>query len=362
MNIGFFSPTINRVGGGELVALNMIHALKKKKHRIIIYSAEKIDNNHIKNFLGDQIRFDEEVTIGPKIFDPYSLQCIYPNLARSRLFRLKCDILIDTFSDAVFPWTDAIYFNQYPRVTKLPRDGLRGKFCAPYKLFLTNSAKHVESNKKKLLTCSRFMAEKIEKSTGLHVDVLYPPVSDFFKVGDSVFLKNNTVVSVFRISHGKRPETIPQIAKLSSGDFSFIIVGSCQTSDELSALKVLQDYIRKFEVDKKVKLLINVSREKQREVLQKAKVYLHPSLSNEAFGISVAEAMSAGCVPIAPDAGGLKEIVPDQLRYHSLEEAATLVDKAIEKWSPSQSEDSLKSVEKFSQSKFCENFIELMQL
>ena len=41
MRIGFFSPTINRVGGGEWVTLNMIDALKANKHKIVVYSAEK---------------------------------------------------------------------------------------------------------------------------------------------------------------------------------------------------------------------------------------------------------------------------------------------------------------------------------
>jgi alpha-1,2-mannosyltransferase len=362
MNIGFFSPTINDVGGGELVALNMIDVLKRKNHRIVICSAEKIDNNRIKNFIGHSIDFDEEVVIGPNMFHPYSLQDVYPNMIRSFLFHHKCDVVIDTFSNAVFPWTDVVYFNSYAKINKLPNYGLRGQIFAPYKFFLANSAKHADLHRIKLMTCSRFMAENIEKSIGLPVKVLYPPISDFFKVGNAVSSKEDLVISVFRLSSAKKPETLLEIAKLSAGNFPFIIVARCQSEDDLNTLKNVQARARKLGLGKKLKLLINVSREKQREMLQKAKVYVHPFVSHEAFGISVAEAMSAGCVPIVPDAGGLKELVSEQLRYNSIEEAAALIDKTIDCWSPSQSLNSIKSADKFSQAKFDENFINIMQL
>ncbi len=362
MNIGFFSPTINKVGGGELVALNMIYALKTRKHRVVVYSAEKINLRGIKNFFGYEIHFDEVVTIGPHIFDPYSLQCIYPNLLRTYLFRFKCDLLIDTFSDAFFPWTDAVYFNKDPRVTRLPANGMKGQFFAPYKSLLNCCSEHAVSKGKKLMTCSKFAASNIESSIGLPVNVLYPPVSPFFKVSNNLHSKENTVVTVIRIAQDKMPETIPQIAKLLSDDYSFIIVGNCHTSNELRTLRVLQAYIKKLGVSKKVKTLINISREEQRETLRKAKVYLHPFVPYEAFGISVAEAMSAGCIPVVPDVGGLKEIVPNQLRYTSLEEAAFLIEESINNWSKSKVLDSVKTASRFSQANFCEEFLRIMKL
>ena len=361
MNIGLFSPTLNRVGGGELITLNMIRALEVKNHRIIVYTAEKIDHSRIENFIGSSIHFDS-VTIGPKLFDPYSLQCLYPNLLRSYLFSLKCDILIDTFSDALLPWTDAVYFNKDPRISKLPKSGAKSQFFAPYKTLLRHSSNEGKAKQKKLMTCSKFAADRIKKSLGLPVNVLYPPISDFFKIKSAVSSKENIVATVIRISPDKHPETIPKIASLLSDEFSFIIVGSCRTPIEMQTLKSLQSSIQKLGVGKRVKLLLNISREKQREILQKAKVYLHPFVSYEAFGISVAEAMSAGCVPVAPDIGGLKEIVPNQLLYNSLEEASELTKDAVHNWSPYQTHQSVKSVDNFSQSKFCERFVDFMQL
>ena len=362
MKIGFFSPTINRVGGGEWVTLNMIHALKSKKHKILVYSADKINSAHIQEFFGHNLCFDNEVSFWPNIFDSYNLESIYPNLLKSFFFGIKCDLLIDTFSNALFPWADAVYFQGRPTALRLPK-GMKGSLFAPYKAFLTSSIKHIKPEEKILMACSKCSAKTAEALTELAVNVLYPPVSDFFKIEDTkAHPKNNIVATVIRVSNDKRPETIPQIAKLVSEDISFVIIGNCKLPQELPVLNRLQRYIQKLGVKEKVKVLLNISREKQRNILQSSRVYLHPFVLYEAFGISVIEAMSAGCIPIVPDVGGLREIVPKKLRYTSVEEAAYIVDKSIDNWSSRKAQDSVEIANKFSQTSFQNKFLKIMKL
>ena len=63
-------------------------------------------------------------------------------------------------------------------------------------------------------------------------------------------------------------------------------------------------------------------------VLAGAKAYLHAS--KETFGIAVAEAVAAGCVPVVPDNSAHAETVPfPELRYASEEEAAAKVSAAL---------------------------------
>jgi glycosyltransferase involved in cell wall biosynthesis len=360
MRVGFFSPTINRIGGGEWVTLNMIYALKNKKHKVIVYSAEKINHDHIKEFFGHDLKLDGEAIIPPNIFDPYDPENIYPNLLKSYVFRFKCDFLIDTFSNAVFPWANAVYFQGRPKVTQLPT-GVKGAAFVPYKAFLISSTRRFKAKDKVLMACSRHVAKTVEAVTGLTIKVLYPPISDFFKISDKAPQKSNTVVSVTRISNDKQPETIPKIAKLTRSYIKFIIIGSCRTPSELRVLKSLQRLIHELNLEEKVTLLINASREKQREILQKSKVYLHPFVSYEAFGISVVEAMSAGCMPIVPDVGGLKEIAPKHLRYKSMGEAAALIEEAFNAWSQSKARDMVKASNKFSQTNFCHDFLEIIK-
>ena len=360
MKIGFFSPTINKIGGGELVTLNMIRALKKKDHKVVIYSSNKINQSSIQNFLGEKINYYEEIIIGPNCLDPYSLENIYPNLLKSFIFKHKCDFLIDTFSDAVFPWSNAVYFQKNERAKRLPKN-MKGLFFIPYKAYLNNFKNQKRAENVTLMACSQFAARSIQRSSGQKVNVLYPPVSDFFKLKSGGNMKSDMVATVSRISSDKRPESIASIAKLSQRDLSFVIIGSCRSVNELTVLRKLKDDIRQLGIEKKVKLLINVSKEKQREILQKAKIYLHPHVPYEGFGISVVEAMSAGCVPIVPDTGGLKEIVPKRLRYSNVNEAAFLVEKTLDNWSSSQAIESKNSAEKFNQDRFCEEFISLMK-
>jgi glycosyltransferase involved in cell wall biosynthesis len=62
------------------------------------------------------------------------------------------------------------------------------------------------------------------------------------------------------------------------------------------------------------------------ELLGKAKVYVHCA-QNEHFGITIVEAMSAGCVPVVNDSGGPREIVSDDVgyRWNHIDEAVARV-------------------------------------
>jgi len=70
---------------------------------------------------------------------------------------------------------------------------------------------------------------------------------------------------------------------------------------------------------------------KVREILGSAKVYVHCA-QNEHFGITIVEAMAAGCVPVVNDSGGPPEIVSDDVgyRWNSIGEASTQVSTMIE--------------------------------
>jgi glycosyltransferase involved in cell wall biosynthesis len=51
-----------------------------------------------------------------------------------------------------------------------------------------------------------------------------------------------------------------------------------------------------------------------KDLLAKARIYVHCAL-NEHFGISIVEAMAAGCVPIVHNSGGAREIVTNSVGY-----------------------------------------------
>jgi glycosyltransferase involved in cell wall biosynthesis len=72
----------------------------------------------------------------------------------------------------------------------------------------------------------------------------------------------------------------------------------------------------------------------------------------EHFGISIVEAMSAGCLPVVPDSGGPREYVPPNLRYRRIEEAAQIIERNIKDWSFENSKEMIKISNGFTDKEF----------
>jgi alpha-1,2-mannosyltransferase len=358
MRIGFFSPAINRIGGGEWVTVNMINALKAKGHEIMIYSEEKIDTEGIFQFFGRRLLFDEEVHLWPYIFDPYDPKSIYDNILRSFIFKSKCDLLIDTFSNNLLPWNDAVYFQGSAFVSSIPQ-GRKSLFFLPFESLLRNFRNSSSYKDRIAMACSRFSARMIEDAVGHKIEVLYPPLSDFYKLNEvDDTCRSKTVITISRFAKEKRLELVANIAKMTSNDFRFIIAGACRCLDDLRSV---QKSIRDFHVEKKVELMPNISRARLRDIARESKVCLHTGV-DEPFGISILEAMASGCIPVVPNSGGPKEFVPRQLRYENVEEAAFLIESSMSDWSQQKAEDFIAVSDGFGEERFAEEFLRIMRL
>ena len=92
----------------------------------------------------------------------------------------------------------------------------------------------------------------------------------------------------------------------------------------------------------------------------RAKVYLHTTL-NEHFGISIAEAMAMGCIPIVHNSGGVTEYIPESYRYNTIQEAAHKIDFAINDWTPAKENEVAQIVEKFKENHFSDGFLNLFE-
>ena len=229
-----------------------------------------------------------------------------------------------------------VYFLPYRQYLRSLRDSLCGK------LILANS---------------KFTAQAIKEETGINAYVLYPLVAREISPEDRIFdgKRNNNVATVGRICHGKNLEIIPRIAKLTRSDITFTIVGLPESQEVMISLLRL---IKELNVSDKVKILTNVKREKLNEILLDSKVYLHSAV-NEHFGVSIVEAMALGCIPIVHDSGGPREFVSQDFRYKSIDEAAEMVEKAIEDWSPTKARRVSKYTEKFGEDNFSEKFMDI---
>ena len=356
MIIGVFSPTLYRIGGGELVAINMINALKHQGYEVIVSVNRKIEQTRITKFYGKEVVVDAQIIFPFHLFAPYDRYNLYTIALQSYILKLKCDILIDTYALHPFPWSDVTYFMGSRFLKKSSILGVRNSFFLPY-FRLLKSIKN--PNRNLFLPCSKYSAEILREtfpSKDIQIYVLYPPVrTKFFNPTESNFdnPRDNVSITVSRISREKRLDAIPHIAKLTDKNISFVIAGGCESGETLHSL--LKE-IKKLKVTDRVKVLTNISRDQLRTLLWKSKVYLH-TMKNELFGITIAEGMSSGCIPVVHDSGAPREFVPGHLRYRSIEEAARTIEKAISEWSPEYAEKTSRIANRFDENEFSERFM-----
>ncbi|MEM2292365.1 MAG: glycosyltransferase [Nitrososphaeria archaeon] len=364
LNVGIFSPTFSIFGGGELVAATIANTLAENNYNARLFTYGKIYQRELKKYFGKRLHPSIEVVVTPSFIRSNELLSFYQNIFRSYYFKSKCDIWIDVYSNCILPWTniDYIHFpllNHYffkPKFPYIKGRDIKAIGVLPYIIL----EKYIANNMEKLvLANSCYTAAEIEKFYGIKAKVLYPPVSSInFNIAYSARTqRKNIVVSISRFAYSKQLDKILYVALATPRDIRFVIMGRVHNRDALSHLQKL---IKKFDLIDRMTLFPNISRFKMLQILKSAKVYLHTTVG-EHFGISIAEAMASGCIPIVHDSGGPKEFVPEEFRYKDIKEAAIKVAKEIYEWSPSKSRRMTKIAERFRDKQFSANFLKLFE-
>ena len=171
-------------------------------------------------------------------------------------------------------------------------------------------------NGDRLVANSMWLASYFEKE-GMSLDVLYPPViSSFHYV--PLCERRSDFVCIGRIHEIKRIERmidiLKNLRKLGVWSSDFHIVGEL---DDTPYTKYIRDIAKRHPwVILEGKL---VGRKKE-ALLTSCKYAIH-ACDVEAFGISVAEYLKAGCIPFVPAKCGASEVVErDELCYHNEED------------------------------------------
>jgi glycosyltransferase involved in cell wall biosynthesis len=353
--VGVFSPALNLSGGAEWVALNIIFALKEQGHEVILLCDNPIDQKKFTHVFGRQVQVDKQFILPLRFFSQVDPHNVYTDAIRTLILKTKCNITVDTYSNALLFGTDIAYIH-YPLLKGvahgLPQ--LRNRaFFMPYQALL----KRNRSNRL-ILANSQYTAKAILEELGINPYVLYPSVSNKITAlskGNLDKPRQNIVVTISRISEEKNLQAIPQIAEKVREEISFIIAGIPTSTQALVQLKNL---IKRLHLSDRVKVLTYLPREQMAQMLLNSRAYLH-TMKDEHFGISIVEAMSLGCVPVVHDSGGPREFVPDEFRFKTIDEAAALVEKAVDMWSPSHAFKFSNLAEQFSENNFSKRFIRL---
>jgi glycosyltransferase involved in cell wall biosynthesis len=181
---------------------------------------------------------------------------------------------------------------------------------------------------KLILTNSSWTARWVLRAYGGNspIKVLHPPVDvEYFLEVANEDTRENLIITISRFTPEKNLGEILKIAK-SLKDYNFLLVGSVSKYSK-PVIENLRNYIESEGLEN-VTLKFNIPRNELREILSKAKYYLHPPFP-EHFGIAVVEAMSAGCIPIVYRDGGvwydIVSKVSGSLGYNTIDEVVKII-------------------------------------
>lgn len=351
MMVGIFHPVLNCCGGAEWVCVNIINSLKARGHSTIILTNERLNQEKILEMFGCKAHVSSEVIFPLQVFPQTDFHNVYGDAVRVQVLKSKCDVLIDTQSNAILPGANVTYVH-FPLSGRLYDLGVfRAAYYFPYCLY---ERKEIRNHERLVFSNSNYTGTVIRSIMGVTPKLLYPPVAEgFFAEEDDISFKEDVVVSVSRMSPEKQLSIIPKVAKMTDNKIRFIIVGIRQSTHVLNQL--LQS-IEENRVSEKVEILLDIPRKKLQGILKNSKVYFHPTY-REHFGVSIAESMASGCVPIVHNSGGPREYVPDAFRFDRLKEAAEKIENTVFGWSDQRSKELIQIAKSFSRKNFSASFL-----
>lgn len=168
---------------------------------------------------------------------------------------------------------------------------------------------------------SKFTQNWIKKYWKLKSKVLYPPVDLINKHYDIKSIKKEKIICsvgrFFKIGHGKKQEVLisgfKKLYDQGKKDWKLILIGGVD-KDNRDIVKKLKIMAQNYPIE----IITNAKRSLLEETLLKARIYWHATgygenenktpQKFEHFGISVIEAISAGCTAVVYNGGGLREI------------------------------------------------------
>jgi glycosyltransferase involved in cell wall biosynthesis len=333
MKVLLVHPRLSVKGGGERVAIHSILAAIKAGHEVSLLS-EEFDEASFEDFYGCLGLFDKvdrsyypafKPVLGPR-FLLYQRLIYHWLRIKKAVSRDSFDVVLSTQDIGYVPSTSAhvVQYCYFPEYFSHLQTGSSSPiwrlYYRPASAYYRNRVRRVGI----LLSVSDFTRGFVEKKWERDSRTVYPPCPvEAFSELSKVQKRENLVVTVGRIVPEKRFHMFVELARIVPKT-RFVAIGSL--SDEAS---VYYERLKKT-APENVSFVLSPLR-KVKDLLGRAMAYVHCA-ENEHFGITIVEAMAAGCVPIVHDSGGPREIVTGNVgfRWSDLSTAARQITSLAE--------------------------------
>jgi len=336
VKVAILHMLFSELGGNEVLAINLGRALNDLGFSVDIYTFEL--NPNVRRILG-------EIPGNLRILNEPTYLRILKSLSAGRLIRLRrlllyrylteglneilsnYDLIIDTQSNT--PYNADISYIHFPAIidyTLWGSKNFKRSLRFTYNYLISRLCKLGKTEL--ILTNSSWTAKWILRAYGniAPISILYPPVDvEYFSRVIDKYLRENLIITVSRFTPEKNLDLIVDLAK-KIPNYEFVIVGSTSKYSKYLIRNILMK-AKKLGI-KNLRIYTDLPRDKLKELLGKAKYYLHPQFP-EHFGISVVEAMSAGCIPIVYRDGGVwydvVSKIADFLGYNTIDEVEKII-------------------------------------
>ena len=309
-------------GGAEAVCVWTIEALKDDFDIHLITAEKGIEIEKINKFFGMNFKKDDFKII--TLIYPIKGYILCSHLLQ-RWFKNnknKYNLVISTKNEMDFGKKGVQYIH-FPATVEAKKKKILKNIYYKFCCLLSHYDK--ERMKKNLsLTNSYWTQEKIKEVYGIESKVIYPPIEDFPQV--SWEEKEDGFVCVGRINPQKNLEMIIEILKGIHKTFPQIhlhIIGDMQNKKYFEKILNITRNLNWIYFD------TGLSRQELKTLISKHKYGIH-AVSEEHFGMVIAEMIKAGCIPFVPNSGGQVKIVNNEnLIYSNKEEAIRKIEKVF---------------------------------